>query len=339
LWRPFWFDTFLTCTLRHHRMKTAALAGIAIIGVIIWGAISGYADAAPGADEVEAQADAEPAADLPPSPSVTPEAQTVERGSTGCKRHAAAGTATNTLESGSIQRTYRIHVPPVKDPEQPLPMVLNFHGRGGSGAAIEGYSGLLTTSDREGFLLVSPDGTGSPAGWSAGASLPGWKADDIQFGKDLITAVEENYCVDPARIYAVGHSNGAFMASRLACDLPGQIAAIVPVAGLYMPAEGCAAPVPVLALHGTADDVVPFAGGPVRGTYRYPGTRRAIADWAAADGCSGMPTSTRLSARITLERQSGCTAPVELLLIERAGHGWPGMPNTDLASEIDTAPQ
>ncbi len=244
----------------------------------------------------------------------------------------AGATLARSLQSGGLARTYRVHVSARATGGQSMPVVLNFHGRGGTGAAIEQYSGLLPVSDREGFLLVSPDGTGSPAGWSAGASLPGWPVDDVQFVRDLLQTLEKDFCVDATRVYAVGHSNGAFMASRLACDLPGQIAAIVPVAGIYVPPEGCPAPVPVLAFHGTADDVVPFGGGPVRGTYRYPGAEQELAAWAQADHCHGGSTKRDLGPRLVLESAGQCAAPVEMVLVKGGGHEWPAA-----ASPLDTA--
>ena len=315
-------------------MKTPALALPFVIGVILLGIVSGSTDGTP--PHVTRSLALGPAS---AAPLAKPIADAQSAASAGCTRAGsayAAGTVVRTLESGWWTRSYRVHVGASAKPGQPMPVVLSFHGRGGSGAAIEGYSGLLPVSDREGFLLVSPDGLGSPAGWGAGASLPEWAVDDVQFGKDLVAAIKDTYCVDTTRIYAVGHSNGAFMASRLACDLHGQIAAIAPVAGVYMPPEGCNSPVPVLAFHGTADDVVPFGGGIVRGNYRYRGTEHEIAAWVAADHCTDPVSTSSLNARVVIERHGGCARPVELVLIKGAGHGWPGMPGTDLASQIDT---
>jgi polyhydroxybutyrate depolymerase len=260
--------------------------------------------------------------------------------SAGCdKSHQgqAGTTAVRTLISDGQPRTYRVHTGASAASDQPLPVVLNFHGRGGSGAAIEQYSGFLPVSDREGFLLVSPDGTGSITGWGAGASLPGWPVDDIQFGRDLLQTLKQDFCIDSTRIYAVGHSNGAFMASRLACDLPGEIAAIAPVAGIYVPPEGCSTPVPVLAFHGTADDVVPFGGGVVRETYRYRGAEQELAAWAQTDHCTGTPTTRDLGPQLALEQENQCAQPVGIVLIKGAGHEWPCVAGTDPASQMDTA--
>lgn len=246
----------------------------------------------------------------------------------GCLKKRAAGgdagaTQVKKLLSGGLERDYRVHVSARLPGDSPLPVVLAFHGRGSRGADIEAASGLLPVSDREGFLLVSPDGTGSPRGWGAGASMSNWPVDDVAFVNGLLDRLETDFCVDTTRIYAVGYSNGGFLASRLACALGGRLAAIVPVAGLSMPAEPCGGAVAVLAIHGTADEVVPFNGGAVRTVYRYAGVRAVLAGWSLLNGCGGAPSIQRLSPRAVREEQHGCRRPVSLVSLAGRGHEWP----------------
>ncbi len=226
------------------------------------------------------------------------------------------------LTSGGLERDYRVHVSARPGNDAPQAVVLAFHGRGGRAADFEASSGLLAISDREGFLLVSPDGTGSPRGWGAGASMPSWPVDDVAFVSDLLDRLEIDYCVDTTRIYAVGHSNGGFLASRVGCALGNRIAAIVPVAGLSMPTESCRRAVAVLTFHGTADDVVPLNGGTVRTVYQYAGVRKMIAAWSALNACSGAPSPQKLSARAIRESQQGCVRPVAFIQITGGGHDW-----------------
>lgn len=78
-----------------------------------------------------------------------------------------------TLTSGGIERSYRLHMPSGRDLGAPA-LVLNWHGLGSNAQGQEAYSGLVPLSDREGFVLVSPDGTGSPRGF---AVFPGDRHD------------------------------------------------------------------------------------------------------------------------------------------------------------------
>ncbi len=271
-----------------------------------------------------------------------PSAASPAAGSAGC-RHAQqndatpGATVTRELISGGIKRTYRVHLSAnTSTAEAGAPLVLLFHGRGGSGQLVEGYSGMLPVSDREGFLLVSPDGVSVSAltGWGAGASPANWPVDDVQFGRDLVAQLKADFCVAPTRVYAVGHSNGAFMAARLGCAMPGEIAAIAPVAGISIPAEGCGARLPVIAFHGTADDTVPYGGGKVRDTFSYPGAEHEIAGWASNDGCTATPGYEPVSAKVKVERFYGCNQPVRMILGEGAGHSWPTAAEAPLADLI-----
>lgn len=78
----------------------------------------------------------------------------------------------------------------------------------------------------------------------------------------LLRELARGVPLDPTRVYATGHSNGAMMAYRLAVDAPERIAAIAPVAGMmvtdrFPPAR----PVPVLHIHSVADPRALYAGG------------------------------------------------------------------------------
>ena len=258
----------------------------------------------------------------------------------GCLQKRLAGQAGVTqvkkLAFGGLERDYRVHVSARASAETAQPIVLAFHGRGGRGADFETSSGLLPVSDREGFLLVSPDGTGTPRGWGAGASMPSWPVDDTAFVGSLLDRLEADFCVDTTRIYAVGHSNGGFLASRIGCALGDRIAAIVPVAGISLPAEPCHGAVAVLTFHGTADDVVPFNGGPVRKVYTYAGVRSVLSAWSALARCSGAPVLQRISARVVRENQQSCVLPVSLVQITGGGHEWPTDRDVKVAETIWT---
>jgi polyhydroxybutyrate depolymerase len=117
---------------------------------------------------------------------------------------------------------------------------------------------------------------------------PGSDVDDVAYLGSLIEEVSAEWNVDPARVFAFGHSNGGFMAYRLACDRADLVAAVVSIAGATW-SEGTACDpsqdVSVLQIHGTDDDVVRYEGG--RFAVPYPGAMETVASWAIYAGCTG----------------------------------------------------
>ncbi len=332
----------------HRTLALAVVTAVLIFGAS-WQLGAGGASAADSHAQVRLVAPLIAHEPAPAQPATSEEANNAasKKRSGGCGRSSAnappGSTSARELVSGGVRRTYRVHISTnLAAHDTPAtagaPLVLLFHGRGGSGQLVENYSGLVPVSDREGFILVSPNGVGTPTtGWNAGASGPSWPTDDVQFGRDLLATLKNDLCIDPTRVYATGHSNGAFMAARLACAMGGAIVAIAPVAGVSVPAEGCPRDLPVIAFHGTWDDVVPFAGGKVRDTSDYSGAERQTAAWAAIDGCATAPVTERPSPHVRVVRYEGCRQPVTLVLAEGAGHEWPGGPNTPHAAELATA--
>ena len=121
---------------------------------------------------------------------------------------------------------------------------------------------------------------------------------------DVITGIQGELAIDPARIALVGWSNGAFMSYRMACERADRIAAVVGLAGagyadpgLCTPSE----PVSIAAIHGTADDVIRFDGGTVfDDAHRpYPGAEETATAWATYDGCD--TSATAIDDRMDLE--------------------------------------
>ncbi|PYM23809.1 MAG: hypothetical protein DMD78_10935 [Candidatus Rokuibacteriota bacterium] len=71
------------------------------------------------------------------------------------------------------KRTYIVHVPRDAAARAPLPVVVAFHGGGGNATGFAKYAGLDRVADREGFVVVYPDGTGR-----LGRRLLTWNAGD-----------------------------------------------------------------------------------------------------------------------------------------------------------------
>lgn len=69
--------------------------------------------------------------------------------------------------------------------------------------------------------------------------------------------------IDPKRVYVIGHSNGGFMAHRLACDASEQITAIASLAGAtFYDQSKCdpKKPVSIIEIHALNDKTVRYDG-------------------------------------------------------------------------------
>jgi polyhydroxybutyrate depolymerase len=199
----------------------------------------------------------------------------------------------------------------------PFPLVVALHGAGGNGtqAAFLGFSAL---GDEEGFASLYP--TARRRGfWSLDATF---RPDDLPVFRDLLARVLREPCLDDARVFVTGVSNGGGFAARVGCTL--RVRGIAPVAGGYRAVRRCRSgrPVGVLEIHGSADAVVPYEG---RGPTREGSVPRYLRDWARRNRCTSGPVSSRLRRLVLRQRWRGCRAPVEHLRLDRTGHGWPGL--------------
>ena len=175
------------------------------------------------------------------------------------------------------------------------PLIVLLHTYGRTGAVQDEYMGLSGLAEDYGFIMVAPDGTPSPAQnnplyWDASTACCNWtgpELDDSGYLSGLIDKVKAEYRIDPKRVYVMGHSNGAFMAHRLAHDHSASIAAIVSIAGADQSEERPVPPHPVhvLQIHGDADTAIAYGGGEIQGA-TYPGARESVENWAARNGCA-----------------------------------------------------
>jgi polyhydroxybutyrate depolymerase len=235
---------------------------------------------------------------------------------------AGSSTFDATLTSSGLTRHYLLHVPPSYSPSNPVPLVINFHGLNSNSQQQENLTGMSLKADREGFLVVYPDGLNGQ--WNTGSGTAG--RTDQQFIRDLIVTLEGQYNIDPKRIYATGISNGGGMTNRLGCDLADVIASIAPDSGAYNFWQDCnpSRSVPVLAFHGLDDRVIPYEGGTPK--IMVPPIEEWASSWAKRNGCSATPQTTTPVETVTVHIWSGCQDGAEVILYTLANHGhsWPG---------------
>jgi polyhydroxybutyrate depolymerase len=249
-----------------------------------------------------------------------------------------------TIEVGGQARTYLLACPSVRRP----PLLLVLHGGGGNGAGIAGLTQLHERAPAAGFSAVFPDGLGRA--WNDGRLGPALRrrnGDDVGFLNQLIERLVAEDLADRDAVFAVGMSNGGFMSEHLGRH------ALAPLAGLVLVATSAngrarqAVPIPkrpamFMAFCGTADPIVPYAGGPVslfgrgsradrRGARGEAAPIEAVAaDWVAANGLQPTPIIDHLSVAegdlpvTRLSWQQAGRPSVVLHRVEGGGHTWPG---------------
>ena len=263
----------------------------------------------------------------PPSPAPAPAPATT------------TGAQATQLTVDGRTRTYLLARP---SEQGPRPTLILLHGLGGTGAEIAKRSGLDQSAPRAGFVGVFPDGVRNrwnsfPPGTEPALYIErnrefGGIPDDVAFLKALVADLVRRGISDPKRIYLAGVSNGGFMTLRMICADAGLLAgAAVLVSGMLEPVGAeCrpAKPVPVLMVHGTADPIVPFAGGAVQpGPYanvwpaeRLTGFLREHNGCTESADVSDPPNAGR--NRVVLFRWTRCSgAPLESYRVMGGDHG------------------
>jgi len=242
------------------------------------------------------------------------------------------------LSVGGRERTYLLHLPPVYDGRQLLPLVIVLHGGGGNAPGAVRMTGFSPKADKEGFVVVYPNGSGRlktrlltwNSGNCCGYALDN-EVDDVGFIRALIEELVKTRSIDPTRVYATGMSNGGMMTYRLGCELANKLAAIAPVAGA-LNVENCAPanPVSVVIFHGTADEHVLYGGGePIRKVDIHRRVDKsvsyAVSFWVKQDGCAATPQRSE-KGNIRTEIYSGGKGGTEVAVytVNGGGHAWPG---------------
>jgi polyhydroxybutyrate depolymerase len=288
----------------------------------------------PPLDAVDAGPAPPIAAAAGPAPQPSPDGAPSPAPGVQCSgKTGAAGDRTLSLTSGGSSRTSLLHVPASVDPTKGAMLVVNYHGFMSDAVQQVALTRMNAVADAKGFIVAFPYGLGQ--GWNAGdccVELQPPNVDDVQFTKDLLALVEGQYCIDPRRVYATGMSNGGFLSHRLACAMADTFAAVAPVSGvLGIPPETCtpSRPVPILHFHGTADNVVPYDGGPAAKLLppiQFRSVAATLNFWRTTDACLGPGTVVYAQGDATCVDYTDCAggAEVQLCTIDGGGHTWPG---------------
>jgi polyhydroxybutyrate depolymerase len=248
------------------------------------------------------------------------------------------------LESGGMERCYLLYVPPSLDRSQPAPLVVNIHGFASNPRIQVATTRWNDIADREGLAVVYPQGTSFPLRWNTNPATNS-PVDDVQFFDDLMAELDRVLTIDRRRVYLTGFSNGGGMTNRLICGPETWVTAAATVSGFYVDlGETCrpGRPVPLITFHGTADPIVPYAGGEVHLLPSLPvlnpaaspsltavGVEDWLAGWAERNSCDPTPQALppgTLPADTHGVRYTGCRDGAEVVFytIDGGGHTWPG---------------
>ena len=265
-----------------------------------------------------------------------------------CPFLCAAIDINHNITSNSVNRTFILHAPGSAVAED-LPVVFILHGDGGTGAGIKSYSGFDAVSNANNFIAIYPDALNTLGNGIWNKPVNGNLNDgpnDVLFVSDMIDMLCNTYHINRNKVYATGHSGGAYMSYHLSINLADKIAAIAPVAGnmygdnAYINAH-LAAPlfinIPILHIHGDNDGIVAYIDGDFMPTAwgEYP---------LSSFGWPDCGVNTYISANITqvvpgVNKIPFCSdgpgvKEISLIQIVGGDHDWPAVPGWSASEYI-----
>jgi polyhydroxybutyrate depolymerase len=253
---------------------------------------------------------------------------------------------TTTTPDGRVRR-YRTYVPASLVPGTKVPLLVALHGGLGWGEQFETNSGFDGLAESNQFIVVYPDGSNAQDGsqklltWNGGmccGPAAAQNVDDVGFIAQVIEELSASLPIDQRRVSATGHSNGAILAYRLACELSDRISSIGVQAGVLGVPCAPAQPVSVFHLHGLADTNIPIDGGKGAGVsgVEFPSPREAPNSFAMTTGCTQGPIEQRdpENPDVVALSWAGCSdsRAVQFVTVAGASHAWMGHSGVTAAS-------
>lgn len=239
------------------------------------------------------------------------------------------------LRHDNLDRTFLYFLPRNVPKDAKLPLVLLLHGGLSSGAKVLRDTTLPYIAERNGFILVAPDGLNET--WNDGRDgfISNGKsdADDTGFLLTLLKSMITDHNADPNHIFIAGISNGGMMTYRMICQR-GDLFAGAAVFSATVPRswlKDCPSntPVPLLMTLGTDDPLVSWQGGIAKrngvdmasamDTFTFFQVRAACKSTDKVEVADRTPQD---GSNITQLSGKSCKAPVVFLVVNRGGHQW-----------------
>jgi polyhydroxybutyrate depolymerase len=215
-----------------------------------------------------------------------------------------------TIQVGDETRRYIASTP--TRPTRAIVLVL--HGDGGSAASFKSAMHFEEAAEGAAHILHL-DGQGST--WDHHTRVGNA---DVAFVEALIARTIQEHNLQAALVFGSAYSSGGFFLQMLACERPGFLRAMATsaaggpyergskYANGYERCEG-QKPTPMMALHGTSDFSVPFAGGRFSAMY-----------WAFVNGCDGSSMETTAYPECNAYRSCPNRNEVVFCKIDGLGH-------------------
>lgn len=231
------------------------------------------------------------------------------------------------IKHNGITREYILYIPESYNGSTKVPLLFNFHGYGGKIKDYINEADMRSVAEANNFILVYPQGSllNGFSHWNA--CPPGGdnksNADDLGFIESLIYGLLSDYNIDMERIYVAGYSNGGMMAYGLANYKSNLIAAVASVSGAMLDCTGPTNhPMPVVHLHGTADEVLSYTGG-----NEFSSAQSTLDYWINFNNTTTTPTiNTDNSGGMTIEHyvydQGDSSVSVEHYKYIGGNHVW-----------------
>jgi polyhydroxybutyrate depolymerase len=237
-------------------------------------------------------------------------------------------------------RIYYLHRPSSFNKNKSYPLVIALHGLGGNGERTAVFTGFNKISDKEGFIVVYPDGHIIK---HTGKEIRCWRLDvdtDVKFISSLIDKISKDYKIDSKRIYATGISNGGMMCYVLSAKLSDKLSATASLVSSLSKRQLEKLPeskaIPLIIMNGTDDPVVPYNGGYIKimglKLGQVVSTEELVKYFVKRNNCSTTPVivyeedkdpNDGTKVRKELYSSSNNTEVI-LYAIEGGGHSWPG---------------
>ena len=237
-----------------------------------------------------------------------------------------------TIEWQGIQRQYLVKTP---ENYKSLPLLFFLHGLGDNITHADSEHNFQQYADKFNWMIVIPQAIdeGNETMWNA--ALIESNIDDSGFLMALIDSLALQYPVNQDSIFFTGFSMGGFMSHRMAIEHGNRINAAAPVSGLItyaMAAQKAVAPIRILDIHGTEDDIVGYDGNSQYFNQNLGLSVDAILNyWENANKCTGMPVIDTLpdlqdDGKRFVQYVYPGTKELRFLKVIGGNHGWYRIP-------------